>query len=176
VVDGELIETTLARVRHDENGNLEETTLVDPDDKTARSPKSKRRARKKAKRATELSQDLGELIRSYTRFTPGRIDSVLGGASVFPGQGDAAGTIRIEARSVVREGDTMLVWADSLDQRLRKVEIVTSLEGEPVEVATVFRDLPDGPTYPAQTTVETEIKGTTTVMTIENFNFVRQGD
>jgi hypothetical protein len=174
-LNGEVKELTLAHMRYDLDGNLQRTPISEQEDKKVRGPIRKRRAKKKQKKAAELNQDLRDLIRAYTQFTPQQMHSAFSRASVFPGQGEAEGMIRVQVRSVVREGDSMYMWADALTSRMHKFEILTSLEGEPVKVITEFRDLENGPTYPARTAVHTEMKGKTMVIKTENFDHIRQG-
>jgi hypothetical protein len=174
-VNGEVRELTLARMRYDLDGNLQKTPIGEQEEKKVRGPIRKRRAKKKQKKAAQFNQDLRDLIRTYTQFTPEQMHSAFSRASVFPGQGATEGMIRVQVRSVVREGDSMFMWADALTSRMRKFEILTSLEGEPVKVITEFRDLENGPTYPARTTVHTEMKGKAMVIKTENFDHTRQG-
>ena len=96
-------------------------------------------------------------------------------ASVFPGTGESEGMLRIQVRSVIRKGDSLYIWADEGSKRVSKFEILTSIEGEPVNVVTKFRRLEDGPSYPARIRVETEMRGKPMVIRMENFDFVRRG-
>jgi len=173
-LNGKVKELALARMRYDLEGNLQRTPISAQEDKV-RGPIRKRRAKKKQKKTAAFNQDLRDLILAYTQFTPQQMHSAFSRASVFPGQGEAEGMIRVQVRSVVREGDSMSMWADALTSRMRKFEILTSLEGEPVKVITEFGDLENGPTYPARTTVHTEMKGKAMVIKTENFDHVRPG-
>jgi hypothetical protein len=166
--------TELARlhVRYDPDGNLQKTLIEEPE----APPPRRKRARQKRKKTSEFRQNLRELILTYTQFSPKQVHSMFDGAGIFPGVGESAGMLRVQAHSVVREGDWMYLWADEVTKRLRKIEIRTSLEGQPINVVTEFRDLPDGPTYPARTVVKTESKGKPMVLTSENLDFVRQGE
>lgn len=175
-VKGEVKELTLTHMRYDLDGNLQQTPIGEQGKKKVRGPIRKRRARQKQKKAAAFNQDLRDLIRAYTQFTPQQMHSAFSRASVFPGQGDTEGMIRVQVRSVVREGDSMFMWADALTGRMRKFEIMTSLEGEPVKVITEFHDLENGPTYAARTTVHTEMKGKPMVIETENFGHARQGN
>jgi hypothetical protein len=173
-VNGEVTERTVARARYDPDGHLQKTPIGEKDKKKVRGPIRGRRAKKKQKKAAEFTRDLRGLIHSYTQFTPQQMRSAFARASVFPGEGDTEGMIRVQARSVVRQGDSMSMWADAATRRLRRFEILTSLEGEPVEVLTEFRELEGGPAYPATTTVRTERKGKTVVIRTENFDHIRE--
>ncbi len=174
-VGGKLQELTLFRVRTDLDGKLHKTPIeTDQPEPKVRGPIRRRRAKKKLKKAAEFSQDLRELIRSYTQFTPRQMHSVFARAGEWRGQGATEGVTRVQARGVVRRGDTMDIWVDSRTRRLRRVEIRTSLDGKFVDVVTEFRDLEDGPTYPAWTLVRTETRGKPLIIRTDNFDYVRQ--
>jgi hypothetical protein len=172
-VNDEVTERTLARVRYDADGRLQKTPIDETDDKRVRGPVRRHRAKKQQKKTAEFIESLHGLILSYVQFTPQQMRSAFARASVFPGEGETEGMIRVQARSVVRQGDVMSLWADAATRRLRRIEILTSLEGEPVEVLTEFRELEIGSAYPATTTVRTERKGKTVVIRTENFDHAR---
>ena len=174
-VGGKVKELTLFRVRYDLDGKLHKTPIgTDEPEPKVRGPIRRRRAKKKLKKAGEFNQDLRELIRSYTQFTPRQMHSVFARAGEWRGQGVTEGVTRVQARGVVRPGDTMDIWVDSRTRRLRRVEIRTSLDGEFVTVVTEFHLLEDGPTYPAQTLVKTETRGKPLIIQTDNFDYLRQ--
>ncbi len=172
VVDGAMRGTMLSRVRCDADGMFVE---IPAGPQAQGGSPSLQRSAKKHKKVAELDRGLRELIAAYTRFTPQQMREVFARASIFPLAGESAGLIRVEARNVVRQGDRMMIWADSLTHRARRFEIVTSREGKPVNVVTEFQDLPDGPTHPARTVVRTESRGKPLVITTERFDHVREG-
>ncbi len=175
-VGGKVKELTLFGVRYDLDGKLHKTPIgTDEPEPKVRGPIRKRRAKKKLKKAADFNQDLRELIRSYTQFTPRQMHSVFARAGEWRGQGATEGVTRVQARGVVRRGDSMDIWVDSRTRRLRKVEIRTSLDGEFVNVVTEFRDLEDGPTYPARTLVTTQTRGKPLILQTDNFDYLRQG-
>jgi hypothetical protein len=171
-VEGETQEISLLQMRHDADGKLQQAPIGDD----TGGPPRKRRSTKIQTKAAKFMEDLRALIPSYTRFTPKQMHTVYGDAKVFPEEGDAAGQLRVQIRGVVRQGDSMYIWADIFNHQLRKLEINTSLDGQPVKVITEYRDLEDGPTHPARTTVRTELKRKPTVITTENFDYVRPGE
>lgn len=174
-VNSEVRQLSLAVVRYDLDGVIQKTPITETEEKKVRGPIHKKRAKKQRKKSGEFNQGLRDLILTYTEFTPQQMHSVFDRAGIFPGVGDSAGMLRVQAHGVVREGDWMYIWADEVTKRLRKIEIRTSLEGQPINVVTEFRDLTDGPTYAARTIVKTESKGKPMVITSENFDFIRQG-
>jgi hypothetical protein len=173
-VNGEVKELTLARVRYDANGNLLSTPLDGTSRGEAGPQERRRRPGRRQRRVAARGRELRELIRAYTEFTPEQMHSAFARASVFPGHGEGEGLIRIQVSGVVREGDSMQMWADALTKRMRRFEILTSLEGEPVRVITEFGELENGPTYPARTVVHTEERGKRLVIEAENSDYVRR--
>ena len=175
-VGGKLKELTLFGVRYDLDGKLHKTTIgTDESEPMSGGRTRKRKSKKKLKKAGAFNQELRELIRSYTQFTPRQMHSVFARAGEWPGQGATEGVTRVQARGVVRQGDSMDIWVDSRTRHLRKVEIRTSLDGEFVKVVTEFRDLQEGPTYPARILVTTETGGKPLIIQTDNFDYVRQG-
>ena len=161
-IDGQTKQLSLFAVSHDTEGHRQQAPIKDE--------------RKKYKKAAKFIEDLRDLVSSYTRFTPKEMYTVFGGAKVFSGQGEAQDLLRVQVRGVVRPGDSMYMWADTFNHRLRKIEINTSLDGQPVNVVTQFRDLEDGPTYAARMIVKTELKRKPTIITTENFDHVRRDE
>lgn len=159
-VDGALKETILARLHHAPDGEIERV--------------EDGRKEKGGRKTDGLSRELRNLIRAYTRFTPGQMRGAFARASIFPGEGERAGLVRVEARSVVRQGDSLLFWADTVTRRPRRFEILTSLDGDPVKVTTELADLLDGPTHPVRTVIETETKGRRVRLEIESSDYARE--
>jgi len=169
-VNGAVKEVALVRLNYDEAGDLVSMPL----DEKLPGEVRRRRPGRRQRRIAARGKELRDLILAYTEFTPQQMHSVFSRASVFPGRGDTEGLIRIQANGVVREGDSMSMWADAVTKRMRKFEILTSLEGEPVRVITEFRDVEHGPTYPARTTVHTEKRGRRLVIEATNTDYVRR--
>ena len=80
------------------------------------------------------------------------------------------------ARGVIRQADRLDLWVDNLTNRPQRLEVLTSLEGEPVRLTATFARLPDGPTYAVETIVETELKEKKMVVRTEAFDHERRDD
>jgi hypothetical protein len=72
---------------------------------------------------------------------------------------------------VLRQGDQVSLWLDAETEDPRKLEILTSYEGEPVRVTTEFLRIEDGPFYPSRVVIETEIKEKKLVVTTVNSDY-----
>jgi len=170
-IGGELRDSTSSRLEHDTNGTLRATPITDEGPEAAQG-----RSRKRRKQTAELSDELGALVRSYTEFTPERMDSLFERAKLFAGNGDEQSTIRVQMRSFLHEGDSMHLWLNEVDKRIRRIEIQTSHEGAPVHATAEFRELTDGPSYPAQTVIDTELRGKPVVIETKNFDHALRED
>lgn len=170
-VDGKTEQTTLYEARFDSEGKVQKTRIGGEETDGARGPFARKNAKKKRKQQAALSDVLVELIAAYTALGPKQMHLVFSKAIVWRGQVGNEGQTRLQTRDVVRLGDSMDVWVDTVTKRPRKFEIVTSLEGEPVNVTTDFRDLEGGPSYPARIVVDTAIKKKKVVITTENFDY-----
>jgi len=175
-VGGESQSVTLNQVRYDFEGALERTPIGgESDKKKVRGPVRKSMAKKKKKKAAQLKQDLRQLIDQYTHMTPETLAKITAKGNVWAGRGAEGNLTRIQASGVVRLADALDIWIDSSSRRMRKFEVMSSLEGAPVHVVAEFSDLEGGPTYPAHATVKTEVDGKPMVITLENFDYIRQG-
>ncbi len=130
-----------------------------------------RPTRKVEKKIAETREHLDALIGEYTEIGVERMQSVFADARVTAG-GPGALTL-IQARDVIRRGDSLKIMVDAETLVPRRFELLTSLEGEPVQLRTEFSELDGGPSYPARVTVDTEIKEKKLVVITENFDFVR---
>lgn len=164
-VEGELVQTTLVRASYDRVGMLVETPLPG-DAGTAQG------SRKLKKKVLTFHEELRALTRSYFDLDPQRIQAALDRAHAWEGQGERGNLLRVQARGVIRQGDTLDLWIDSATNRPRRLEVLTSLQGEPVRLTAEFAQLKDGPSYAATTLVETELKEKKMVVRTESFDHV----
>lgn len=174
-LDGQSQKVQLFEMRYDSDGRLQKT-LVSEEDGSSKSggPVRRRRTGKKQKKLQELQTTLTELIQSYVRPDPDAAARLFADATVWEGSGRVEGVTRVRARNVLRQGDEISLWLDSVTRIPQKYQILTSSEGEPVKVTAEFRALQDGPFYPARITVETELKEKRLLMKTENFDYLRQ--
>ena len=71
---------------------------------------------------------------------------------------DAAGLTRMEFRNYKVPGDLMTLTFDMTAKQIRRVEVSSALEKDPVTATVVFQNLPDGTNYAALTTVNAVAK------------------
>jgi hypothetical protein len=170
-LDGERQSVSRQQVRFDEKGNQLRTALpLDPDD--AAGP-VKRRSRKREKQQQRLRDDLRSLIESYVHPNRETTRQIFEDAFVWRGEDRNEALTRVQARHVVRQGDQVSLWLDSITQDPTRLEILTSSGGEPVRVITEFERIEQGPFYPSSVVVETEIKEKKVIMATENGDYRR---
>jgi hypothetical protein len=168
-VEGELVQTTLVRASYDRVGMLVETPLPG-DAGTAQGSK------KLKKKVLTFHEELRALTRSYFDLDPQRIQAALDRAHAWEGQGEQGNLLRVQARGVIRQGDTLDLWIDSATNHPRRLDVLTSLQGEPVRLTAEFAQLKDGPSYAVKTLVETELKEKKMVVRTASFDHVARDD
>jgi hypothetical protein len=73
--------------------------------------------------------------------------------------------------NAVKQGDAISLWIDPKVPEKRRLEVLTSLKGDPVQMVTQFDRLTDGTQYTSLSMVE--IKAKKMLITTENFDFAR---
>jgi hypothetical protein len=160
-LDGELQSVERYRVSVRESGSRERTA-IEPDPEGASDPKI---GRKRERQQETLRESLQSLIESYIDPSERTARELFGDAFVWRGAAREEGQTRVQARHLVRQGDQVSLWLDSVTEEPMRLEILTSLDGEPVRVTTEFGRIKGGPFYPARVVVETEVKEKKLVMT-----------
>jgi hypothetical protein len=175
---GESKNVRLELVRYDIDGQPQKTPIgggpgesQDSRGGRARSggPVRQRAVAKKQDEFKQLMNDLAALVGSYTHLPPDRLQAFVNRASISRGQGVEAGSLRIQGRDVLRAGDQMIIWIDQVSSMMRRVEITTSLEAEPVHLVADYRSLENGLTYQARSVLRYPDKQLD--LTVENFEY-----
>jgi len=137
---GESKNVTLEQVRYDLDGKLQKTPLTGGAEQQAQEKGGGRRGRrggrlkgkiveKKKAEFAQMMKELGELVASYAHLPPEKMQAFLKGAMVTPGEGDNAGTLRIQGGDVLREGDAMTIW---INPQTSMITETTGRRGSPV--------------------------------------------
>lgn len=153
---GEEKSTKDEQVRYDAAGTLQKTPIA------ATSPDKKKGIRGKvvANKVEELKAYMGsvvKLVEQYVPPAPADIQAAFQGGKVMTGK-DAAGLTRMEFRNYKVPGDLMTLTFDLAAKQIRRVEVSSALEKDPVTATVVFQNLPDGTNYAALTTVNAVAK------------------
>jgi hypothetical protein len=170
----------LAQVRFDIDGQPQVTPISapqdNPDAKGVR-PGAKRRRQKKIDNKVEEQQEFIQSVIShsnrYTSPSQAGLQKLFQTGQIWEGKGSSAGTIRVEVNDFIIPNDSMTLTIDAQTQKLRKTEVTTSLDGDPVLVNVDHRDLPNGPTYAARTLID--LPEEKMQIKVETFDYVSQG-
>jgi hypothetical protein len=154
-VDGETMSLGPYEVRYDSRGELVRTPVP-----VERGPdgRNRRPSGRKRQQYEKLLVSLRALIDSYVEPDPRTARQLYSDATVWEGDARSEGMSRIQARDVLRKGDSVSLWLDAVTRTPQRLEILTSSGGEPVRVSAEFASLPEGAFYPSRVVVETEIK------------------
>ena len=167
--DGEIKVTKLFSSRYSANGEIVQLLI---EEQSAKLPKFGIRgmvAKKKKEEAMQLIDSLQRFAKSYAELPPAKMQEFMKTAKVTLETNMPRPLLRMEAANVLQTGDSMVVWLDANTRRQRRIEINSNFDAKPVRIVTEFKDIPDGPTYVARSTVDYPEEELT--LTIENFAY-----
>ena len=180
---GESKSVTLEQVRYDLDGKQQKTSIGEPPQQQAQ--ESGRRGRRgggriknkvienKKEEFAELMKSLGQLVGSYAHMPPEKMQAFAQNATVAQGQGASGDQVLIQGSNALVAGDTMSIWIDPASYGMRRIEIHTSFEDNPVHFTGEFKALTDGPTYPARLKLEYPDKEVE--LTVEGYDYQKLG-
>ncbi len=167
--EGEIKGTKLYSNRYAANGEVVQLLI---EEQSAKLPKFGIRgmvAKKKKEEAAKLIDALQRLAKSYGELPPAKMQEFMKTAKVSLETNTPQPLLRLEAGNLLQPGDSMVVWLDANTRRQRRIEINSRFDEKPVRVVTEFKDIPDGPTYVARSTVDYPDEELT--LTMENFGY-----
>ena len=168
-IDGEVKSLKVDLVRFTPEGEIQRTKISDSADGQKKPKRLKgKMASKKIKKMQEWAKELKGLLQKYSLPTAGSLLDFMDKATVEH-NGQLATVI---ASNVVQPGDKMTVLADTASRQMKMIEVVTSLDGDAVQVEILNDTLTDGPSYTARQIVT--VPAQKVELTIENFNFQKQ--
>ena len=180
---GESKNVKVEQVRYDIDGKRQKTEIGGSPEPQSEKPKARRRGgggrakakiiEKKKKEFAEMMQALGKLVASYGQIPPDKMQAFVKNAQMSPGEGEQAGTMRIQGGDVLQPGDAMTLWINPASQMMKRIEIETTLEEKPVTVVSEYQSLADGPTYQARSVVSYPAKEVELI--VENYDYQRVG-
>ncbi|MEE9264797.1 MAG: hypothetical protein V3V11_10110, partial [Vicinamibacteria bacterium] len=117
---GESKNVKVEQVRYDIDGKRQKTEIGGSPEPQSEKPKARRRGgggrakakiiEKKKKEFAEMMQALGKLVASYGHIPPDKMQAFVKNAQMSPGEGEQAGTMRIQGGDVLHPGDAMTLW------------------------------------------------------------------
>ncbi|MGH9701909.1 MAG: hypothetical protein ACRD4K_00930 [Candidatus Acidiferrales bacterium] len=168
---GEDKSTKLDQLHYDASGELVRAPLSAPP--PAQEKRRRIGGRIKAKKVEELKDYIQRLmlrVQRYTDFSGGDPAALMDKAMIGKGQGANEGMIVVHISNFVITGDSVDISIDPATQKMRKIVIATMLDDDPINVNADFQDLPNGPTYMANATVDSPKKELGIRM--QNFDYV----
>ena len=124
----------------------------------------------------EVCAELEQLVRSYQNLDPTALARVEALAPLWAGPVILPGWTSVAATDVIHEGDSYALWVDTATLRPRRLEITLPADetGSEVQATVEYSDLIVGATYPARTTIATELDGRPLLLTLADFDFRRR--
>jgi hypothetical protein len=123
---------------------------------------------KKTSKIKHLMEEIASLVKSYTELRPEQFQSALTKGIFSLGQGEMSGAMQIQMSNVLQQGDELTLWIDRSSMLFRRIRIVTSYEGNPMQVSANYAPLPGHQVYMAQAIVNYPARHL--VFEIDNFN------
>lgn len=168
---GETKKVTLTQMTHDMYGNVQKTQLSEePADAPPSGGRLKQRvvARKKGE-FKDMMQEIAALVTGYTELPPDQLHAALQKASFSPGEGDMGGSVQVQMKNVIQQGDSMTIWIDRTAMLFRRAVIATTYEGNPVTTTANYAMLPTGQVHMAQAILNYPKKEV--VVQLDNMNY-----
>jgi len=159
--EGKLIHQAIENVRLLADGVIEKTAV-------AEAPTSKFKRQKKTRR--EWAVELRALLDEYALPTEADILDYLTRAKIGPG--DTPRTLRIRAQGVIQPGDELTMWVDSVNKKIKRIKVLTHLDGETVMTDTDYARLDNGLVFKARQAFK--VPDVKIVMVVESWDFVEQ--
>jgi hypothetical protein len=181
---GESKSVKVEQVRYDVDGKQQKTPVGAPPEQEAKKETRRRGGRgsgrakkkvveKKKEEFAELMKSLGQLVGSYAHMPPDKMQAFAQNATVAEGQGQNGDQVLIQGSNALVAGDTMSIWIDPASYGMRRIEIHTSFDSNPVHFTGEFEALTAGPTYPARLTLDYPDKEVT--LTVEDYDYQKLG-
>ncbi|MCZ6651951.1 MAG: hypothetical protein O7D91_02865 [Planctomycetota bacterium] len=105
---------------------------------------------------------------AYAQPSPNIMQAFIDRAEIWAGRGATGGTVRIEGDGMMTADDSV-TWLIKND-KATKLDVRTSLEGEPITISAEFQTIPNGPTYVARVVALQPARSLD--LKIENFEYV----
>ena len=154
-------------IRFDADGKPQSTPIGGTDEKKKRGLRGR-----KQKNAKEWFEDVAEIVVSYLHPSPGTLVDVFGKGIITNGSGQMQGTLKIEAKSAIRPGDSYRLWVDLETKVPRKLEFRTELDKDLLNGTVYYRNLDSGLIYPGRAIVHVPADDKRVI--IETFDYADQ--
>ena len=136
-------------VHYDDHGQLQKTTIADPDPTPAQGGDTARQKpmdKKKSEEVKGLLGDLAKLARSYAHLTPGQTQAFAHECILSQ---DPNGGFQLQGGGLVVKRDHLTLRIDADTFLMRQLNIETFYKSNPVTIIVSFTMLSDGVAYPS---------------------------
>ncbi len=166
---GQVKDIRLDAVNYGPGGQLQRTLMNDQNAPLPFGFLRRRLAEFERKRMEEYLAGLRDLLEEYTLPTAGKVQAFLSRAKATGP--DASGAFELTGQNVVNPGDTFSLWVDPLARHVRKIQVSTTFQGDPVNLTATFKTLPTGLNHVAFAEVTVPAKQIT--VQVQNFDYNR---
>ncbi|MFI5210282.1 MAG: hypothetical protein ACHQ2E_07555 [Gemmatimonadales bacterium] len=166
---GEDQDPMLYQMNWDASGNLQKTLISAPPEEKKRHGIRKHVAESEISDFKKWMSGLMDLVKQYMTPNPGQMMDFYSKATITPSPSGGAAAME---SGFIQAGDKVTFFMDPATKQPTKFTFETTYTGDPVSGTVNYAQVPGGPKYASQTTVNVPAKQVIT--TIENFNFVKQ--
>ena len=159
----------LYQMNFDPNGKLQKTLLSAPSAGPSGGPVLNRMEQRKSDEFKQWAGQLVDLVKQYMTPTPGKMSDFFSRAHILSSSQDAVAYL---TSSFLQPGDTVTIWINPRTRAMTHYSFNTMLQEDMVQGQVQFAQVPSGPRYPSQLTVNVPSKQVNVVVT--TFNFVKQ--
>ncbi|HXX53160.1 MAG TPA: hypothetical protein VEI28_01175 [Thermodesulfovibrionales bacterium] len=166
---GQVKDTRIELVSYAPTGQLQRTLLNDQNAPLPRGFLRRYVAEDERKKMEEYLKGLQGLLEQYTLSTTGKIlDFITSARLTGP---DASGAYSMTGNNVVLPGDSLTIWPDLLTGQMRKIQVETTFQGNPVQLTATFATLPSGLNYVAY--AEARVPAKQLSVMVQNYNYTK---
>jgi len=167
--NGQIKDTRIELVQYAPDGQLQRSLLNDQSAPLPRGFLRRAMAEDERKKMAKYLEGLQGLLEQYTLPTTGKIlDFIVAARLTGP---DASGSYSMTGNNVVIPGDSLTIWTDLLTRHVRRIQVNTTFQGDPVQLTATFSTLPSGLNHVAY--AEATVPAKQLSVQIQNFNYNR---
>jgi len=167
---GKTEDPELYQMNWDASGKLQKTLIsAPPEEKKEHGPVRKHVADKDIAELKAYVDSLVSLTKRYTMPSPGDMMNFYSKATMTP---SPSGGVAATESGFLQPGDKVTYTLDATTHSPTAYNFSTTMQGDPVTGAVTYGEVPGGPRYASQTTVNAPAKQISLV--VENFNYVKQ--
>jgi hypothetical protein len=172
IEEGQVKDTRIDTVSYGPDGNLQYTLLNDQGSSLPHGFLRRRVAEKERERTEKYMKDVRGLLNQYSLPTSSAVGTFLAGATIQAP--DANGLLQVTGGSVVTPGDTLSLWVSAPGGQISRMKVMTTYEGDEVNVSASYKTLASGLSYMAYATVTIPAKSLT--VQVQNFDYINQNN